>query len=307
MFSKKPKKSGAQGSNLDGLFREAVERNTSVGIVRLGRSGEDPLAQGRMLRFRDDVLVIEELQIIGRHVVFKEGDRIEAYFKVNGKMLTFESKVLSLEMPTYLNKVQRVQSMHLSGPAQLRMGDRRSAYRASVSVSKNEIPVKMWFLDRFQEDVKTDSGLIPEDHKIYYTNLMSAKRFDAEIPVDEEGVELAQFDWQPILQSAFQESPHALGRVVDLTANGLGILMYGVSNMQLNRFERIGVSFEIEGEEIQLVVEIRQGNDLRGSTCRVGTLLLYPDRRCTTSSARRTMERFAMMLQREQLKGRMAS
>jgi len=306
MFAKKQNKSVEPGADLESLFVEAVDRNTAVGIVRLGRSGEDPLAQGRLLKWEDDVLVIEELQVIGRDIVYKEGDRIEAFFKINGRMLTFESKVLSLEMPAHLNKVRMVKSMHLSKPAQLRMGDRRSAYRASVSISKEEIPVQMWFLDRYKTTDKS-AGAMFDEHKRYYTDLMAAKRFNAEIPVNEEGVELAEFDWQPILECAFLESPHALGRIVDLTANGLGILMYGVSNMQLNRFERIGVSFEIEGEKIQLVVEVRQGNDLRGSTCRVGTLLVYPERRNGSSSARRTLERYAMLLQREQLKGRMAS
>jgi len=289
------------------LLNDAIDRNTSIGVVHLGRSGHDPLAQGRLLEWKDNVLIIEELQIIGRDVVLKSNDRIEAYLSYNGTMLTFEAKVLKVEMPRKLNKERVVRALHISNPMNLREGDRRSAFRASLSGLAEEIPVKVWFLDRFKPDDECDESLFVERNTSYYTDLMAAQSFDSQIPVDEDGKEVLCVDWNPVLKSVMLQSPHAEGRLIDLTSNGLGILMYGISSMQLDRFERIGMSFELEGHQLDFVAEVRQGTDLRGSACRVGMLIVHPDRRGGTAMARRILEQFAMQIQRDQLKNRKAS
>jgi len=313
MFSKKSKKStspkapAAPKVDFVELLNEAVDRNTSIGIVHRGRAGSDPLAQGRLLEWKKEELVIEELQIIGRDVSLKTGDLVEAYLSYKGTMLTFEAKVLEVEMPRRLNDVRVVRALHISKPLNLREGDRRSAFRASLSGMPKDIPVKMWFLDRYKPEDDQDEASQEEQDKSYYTDLLAAKSFHAEFPLDEEGNERAHIDWNPILRSAMMEEPHAIGRLIDVTSNGLGILMYGVSNMQLDRFERIGLEFSIEDSKLEFVIEVRQGSDLRGSTCRVGTLILHPDRRDNTTLARRTLDQFAMQIQRDQLKGRNAA
>jgi|GEM_PF-2477444 len=313
MFAKKQKKSTTPKAppppraDFVQLLTDAIDRNTSIGIVHQGKAGNDPLAQGRLLEWKDNVLVIEELQIIGRDVVLKSNDSVEAYLSYNGTMLTFDAKVLKVEMPRKLNKQRVVRALHISNPMNLREGDRRSAFRASLSGLAEEIPVKMWFLDRFKPDDEIDESLLSERTTSYYTDLMAAKNFDAQIPVDEDGVELISIDWNPVLKMAMLDIPHAEGRLIDVTSNGLGILMYGISNMQLDRFERIGLSFMLEGQQLDFVVEVRQGTDLRGSTCRMGVLIVYPDRRDGTTLTRRTLEQFAMKIQRDQLKSRKAS
>ena len=310
MFSKKTKKSTDPKSkappkvNFVDLLNEAVDRNTSIGVVHLGQSGHDPLAQGRLLEWREDVLVIEELQIIGRDVVLKVGDRIEGYLSYGGTMMTFEAKVLEVEMPRRLNSDRIVRALHISPPANLREGDRRSAYRSSLSGFKQDIPARIWFLDRFKSEDEFDELPLVAHNNMYYTDLMAAKLFDAKIPVDEDGVERKDIDWKPLLETALTEIPHAQGRLIDMTSNGIGILMYGISNMQLNRFERIGLSFEIEEQQLDFVVEMRQGTDLRGVTRRVGTLIVYPGRGEGGTKTRRILERFAMQIQRDQLKTR---
>jgi hypothetical protein len=311
MFPKKSKPTApakqAPKKDLKALLQEAFDRNSSIGIVRLGKSGQDPLAQGRMLEWTNGKMVLEELQVIGKAVDLRVGDRVEAFLSVGKTMLTFESKITMLEMPKRLNEKRVVRSLELTNPMQLREGDRRSAYRASISALTDDIAVKMWFIDRLHPDVAEAPPIRMEHTNTYYTELMAAKRFESLIPLDEEGNEPIEINWVPVMECAKIEAPHAVGRLIDLTANGLGVVFYGVSSMQLDRFERIVMSFELDGEQIELVSEVRHGDDLRGSTCKIGFLLVYPDGRNVHAVARRSLERYAMQIQRDQLKSRKAS
>lgn len=289
------------------MLREAVDRNTSIGVVHQSKAGFDPLAQGRLLRWDEDGLVIEELQIIGRDIRIKSGDLVEAYLNYDGLMLSFEAKVLMVEEPEHLNKRRVVLSLVLSAPLKLRESDRRSAFRASLSGNVDDIPVKMWFFDRHLAKIKGEHSVQFVNTNSYYTNLLSAMNYDPVYPLDEHGAIRREIDWDRIMGEASATTPHAVGRLIDLTRNGLGILLYNVSNMQLDRFERIGVSFELEGEQLNFVVELRRGTDLKGSTCRAGVLIVHPGQGGALNHERRVLEQFAMQIQREHLRNRKAS
>ncbi len=314
MFSRKSDKSTKTATpepkeaplDLKQTLLDAIERNASVGIVRLGYSGQDPLAQGRLLEWDDKGLVIEQLQIIGKEVRFHVGSRIEAYVKFNKLIMMFEAEVLQVEQPTYLNEQRVVRSMRLSQPSLLRQGDRRSAFRSSIAALGQETMVKMWFLDRIGEVPPEPEGGAQQQKNAYYTDLIRAKRAEPLIvDRDEEGNPLI-VDWTMVLAEAHKDQPHAVGRLADLTANGLGFVMYGVSNMQFVRFERIAVQFGLEETLIDLVVEVRQGVDLKGSTCRMGALIVHPSVGSVHAPQRRELERMAMQIQREQLRTRKA-
>lgn len=313
MFSKKSKsKNASDGAPVAhardiALLREAVDRNTSIGVVHQSKAGFNPLAQGRLLRWDDDGIVIEELQIIGRDVRFGSGDTIEAYLTFEGVMLSFDGTVLMVEEPMELNSQRIVRSLELTSPQNLRESDRRSAFRASVSGQSVEIPVDMWFLDRYVPSMQGEEKIEFVLTNTYYTNLLAALNFDADYPLDDRGEVSRDIDWGRVLRDAKGTEPHAVGRLIDLTRNGLGMLMYGVSNMQLDRFERVGVSFELEGEQLDLVVELRRGTDVKGSTCRVGMLIVHPEQSGSLCHERRVLEQFAMQVQREQLRNRKAS
>ncbi len=312
MFQKKPKKqekpaaSTAPELDVKQVLRDAIDRNSSIGIVRLGQSGQDPFAMGRLLEWNDGGLVLEELQIIGREIRFHVGGRVEAFVKYRDTTLLFEAEIKALEKPTHLNERCVVRSLHLSNPQLLRQGDRRSAFRSSITASGEETPVRMWFLDR-----KLEEGAEPsapkEQTNTYYTDLLCARRRESPIPVDEEGKEVTKICWDEVMRGVMEEKPHAVGRLVDITANGLGLLMYGVVKMQLDRFERIVLSFVIDDAEVDLVVENRQALDLRGSTCRVGCLIIHPCIGNVHAPQRRVLERVAMRVQREQLRTRRAA
>lgn len=308
MFSKKSKKNlnpGASSENraLRELLAEAISRNATVGIVRLGYSGQDPLAQGRLISWEDGNIVIEQLQVIGRDVQLSKDTRVEAFIKYKDTTLVFEAKIVAKSEVSKLNEHQVVESLRISEPQLLRKGDRRSAFRSSVTASGDEIPVKMWFLDRVEEG-PLDYAPNRMYAQVYYTDLISARRSEYIIERDEDGQELRDIDWGEVIAEAKLDQPHAIGRLVDLTANGLGILMYGVMKMQLDRFERIAVQFELDGDSIDLVIEVRHGMDLRGSTCKLGSLIVHPSISNMHAPQRRLLETVAMRVQREQLKHR---
>ncbi len=290
--------------DLKQTLQDAIDRNSSIGIVRLGYSGQDPLAQGRMLALDDKGLVIEQLQIIGKEIRFHVGSRVEAYVKFNKMIMLFEAEIKEVEQPTYLNERRVVRSMLLTKPNLLRQGDRRSAFRSSVTAMGEETPVQMWFLDRIGDPIAEED--VQEQKNTYYTDLMRARRAEPIIPVAEEDEKPIVVDWPSVIEEAHKESPHAVGRLADLTANGLGFLMYGVAKMQLDRFERIAVRFTLEQTQIDLVVELRHAVDIKGSTCRVGCLIVHPSVGSVHAPQRRLLERLAMQIQREQLRLRKA-
>ena len=307
MFSKKSKAdtgSGGIDPELRELLQGAVDRNTTIGIVRLGNSGQDPLAQGRLLEWTDKGLVIEELQIIGRSVRFSMGTRVEAYVKYRDTTLMFEAEVTQISDLSRLNDRRVVRSLRLSHPRLLRKGDRRSAFRSSITANGKEIPVRMWFLDRLIEEDHPGVQDDREHHQIYFTDLLSARRRESLIAHDEDGNEVKDPDWAAILKDVQVEKPHAIGRLVDLTANGIGVLMYGIAKMQLNRFERMAIEFELEGEPIELIVEVRHGVDVHDSVCRVGFLIVHPHISNAHAPQRRLLEQVAMRVQRDQLRQR---
>jgi hypothetical protein len=308
MFSKKPKKNSEpepadSRRELEQMLRDAIDRNATVGIVRLGYSGQDPLAQGRLLKWDGEGISIEQLQIIGRDVRFTLGTRVEAFVKFRDTTIVFEAKVADVYKVAKLNDDRAVQSLRLSSPQLLRSGDRRSAFRSSITASGDEIPVRMWFVDRC-DDEAVESDQEREYAQMYYTDLVAARRNVSLIPKDEDGQEPRDIEWVDVIRDVQVEKPHAIGRLVDLTANGLGLLMYGIKKMQLDRFERIVLRFDLEESSLDLVVEVRHSIDLRGSTCKVGTLIVHPGIGNMHAPQRRVLEQVAMRVQREQIRHR---
>lgn len=294
--------------NLRGILEDAVARNTAVGLVRLGRSGQDPLAQGRLLSWENGTLVVEQLQIIGRTLDFHSGTRVEGYLNANGTMLAFESEITYIDTPSKLNEQKIVKSVKLTEPVQLREGDRRSAFRVSLPTSMGEIPIRMWFLDRVRDPSKVSQANREPPTLRHYTDLLAAVRAESLFPEPDPDGAPVEINWTEIMSGVMErEIPHAVGRLIDITPNGIAGLMYGISKMQLDRFERIFIDFELDGETMHIVTEVRHAIDLRGGTCRVGFLLVHPNPRDVHAPERKALERIAMQIQREQLKSRSAA
>jgi len=111
-------------------------------------------------------------------------------------------------------------------------------------------------------------------------------------------------DWAGVIERLRDRDPHARVRVADVTPNGLGVTMYGVTAMQLHRFERVAMATTIEGHEIAVVAEIRRAVELSQQRCKVGLLLVHPAAEELRAPVRRRLEQLSMMVQREQLRRR---
>ncbi len=111
-------------------------------------------------------------------------------------------------------------------------------------------------------------------------------------------------DWPSVIHAARETPPHARVRVADVSPSGIGVTMYGVSAMQLQRFERVVISTTIEEHTIHVVAAIRRSEDLTQRRCRVGLVLVHPGPSQLRAEARRSLEAINLMVQRELIKRR---
>lgn len=111
-------------------------------------------------------------------------------------------------------------------------------------------------------------------------------------------------DWPMVIRGAFERPPHARVRLSDVSPSGVGMTMYGVAAMQLQRFERVVLRTEIEGRDIHVVGQIRRAEELTQRRCRVGVLLVHPGPKELRAPARRSLEAINLLVQRELIKRR---
>lgn len=116
-----------------------------------------------------------------------------------------------------------------------------------------------------------------------------------------------QVDWPMVINAALERPPHARVRLADVSPSGLGMTMYGVAAMQLQRFERVVISTTIEGHEIRIAGAIRRSEELTQKRCRVGVVLVHPGPKDLRAEARRSLEAINLMVQRHLIRRRDAS
>ncbi|NRA57244.1 MAG: hypothetical protein HRU13_03890 [Phycisphaerales bacterium] len=331
-------------------LRDAFERNCPAGFARLGHVGQDPLATGRLLKWGDKGLEVEELQVIGGEIRFGIGDRLECYATIGEDVIAFGAKVLDMARPQRLNESTVVRSIKLQGPTGVEFGNRRAGYRAQLSVLGGEYEGDVWFLDRWAGEFDPRST-IAEDPNPLFTSIRAAARMSSLYPppseeaiaeyygtplpaqLDEDGNPIANeesalpapeqaetpsdialrwrtlvpsdaVDWPSIIRAAQETRPHARVRIADISPSGIGMTMYGVSAMQLQRFERLVLSTTIEDHAIQVVGAIRRSEELTQRRCRVGIVLVHPGPSQLHAEARKSLEAINLMVQRELLKRR---
>lgn len=313
----------------------AVERNAPVGVVQLAEVGTDPLATGRLLRWSDGQIEVEDLQVIGRDLRFRSGDQITCYASIREKIVEFTAKIVQTGEMVKINGRMVVPAMTLTEPGDIQFGDRRTAYRASLSVLGGEHRADIWFMQRTNEALLS-SGDDEEDEEPItreavppglFTSLRRAATTprvpgvpllsvqgdvqDAEGAADAASVALdvESPDSETLahaMERVMEDGPHARGVLVDVAANGLGLVMYGIQAMQLRRFEYLTVSFEWEGRQINAVLQVRRAENIAEDRCRVGGLLVYPAPGDLFSGTRRELEQINLQIQRELARRRSA-
>jgi len=335
---KRSNQSKPDQQELRARLREMVDLNNPVGLVRPELLGIEPLAYGRLIEWTDEHLAVEELQIIGRKVRIGPQDDVQAFVGRTGDLLTFSSKVTKLSQPVKLNQSKMIKALRLAPPQKLSLGNRRTAFRAPLSARGEPLDARVWFIDRAglgcepdaepgepEGELAGDGGseitvdaqaCVDEDLPIdavavnrYYTHLEAAiaddplpcyapdrSAWDAE--ARGAAPDPSDVDWRSVTRAIGDRDHHAYARVTDLTAGGLGLVFYGISGMQLKRFEHAVIDLLFEDGSVRIVGEVRQCKDLGGRRAKIGLMLVYPGPRDVRDPTRQKLERRAIELER---------
>ncbi|MFG0283977.1 MAG: PilZ domain-containing protein [Phycisphaerales bacterium JB039] len=251
---------------LDGAeaLREACGRNAPIEVFRADAEAIDPPARGRLLQLRDDGIVIEKVQVIGRDIRFYAGVPIDAYFSYHGTIFHFRTKVIAAAGPVQLNRRTIVPGMTLARPARVEPGQRRSVYRVSLAGQPTQIEASIWRLDAPAEN--TDPA------------------------------------HDPALESPPNRTPDYIGTVVDASDTGLGLIVEGCPASRFRVYQRVFVQFHAPGdsEPIGFGCEIRHARELREDTTRLGVLFLLPPSRSLGDARVRRLVAYLAGVQRAQ-------
>ena len=333
----KPDKHKPDQKELRARLREMVDLNNPVGLVRPELLGIEPLAYGRLIEWTDEHLLVEELQIIGRKVRVGPQDDVQAFVGRTGDLLSFSSKVLKLSQPARLNQQMMIKTLRLASPQKLSLGNRRTAFRAPLSAHDDVLDARVWFIDRAGLRPDADEEPVPEPEQgcsepctgscdvcpqaedeaaadetrsnKYYVHLEAAiadnplpgyapDRSAWDVEARENAPEPEEVDWQSVTRKVGDRDHHAFARVTDLTAGGIGLMFFGISGMQLKRFEHLVIELHFDDGPVRVVGEVRQCKDLGGRRAKIGLMLVYPSPRDVRDPTRQKLERRAIEVER---------
>lgn len=307
-------------------LREMVDLNNPVGLVRPDLLGIEPLAYGRLIEWTDEHLMVEELQIIGRAVKIGPRDEVQAFAGRSGDLVTFVSTVDRLSSPVKLNEKTVINAIRLEPPRRLAPGNRRTVYRAPLTLFEDAIDARVWFVDRAGLNAGSDERLVgstleageapieggsqdlpcggedPASVNYYYTRLDLARSdeplrgYAPAAPGTEPMAGVSP--WTPVIREVCERQPHALARACDITSTGVGLLFYGCRGMQFKRFECVVIELGFDDGAMRLVGEVRQCKDVGSDRARVGFHLLCPGSTELRDPMRQRLEQKAIEMER---------
>lgn len=256
----------AESEPLQGLdaLREACARNTPVEVVRKGRNTVDPAGHGRLLELRDDCVIVEKVQVIGRESRYDTGAEIDCFFNVSGTLMHFTGRILAAGQPVRLNQQMVVPSIRISLPENVAPGQRRNVYRVLLGARTDVPRAEVWSGKRMQQLVEAEIEA--------QTRAALATAPAGTTPVIEpNAVILAR-----LLENT---RPEYCGVVADGSDTGLGLTLYNCLYSRLRLFDQIWVRVLLAGqaEPLILFAEVRQTRALPETTARIGVLILKDD------------------------------
>lgn len=265
---------GTDNSRMDGFdaLRAATDRNAPLSVVRPDQAGKAPFANGRLLHFRRDCIEIEDVRVIGRDVRLCKGDKLDAYFALDGATFYFPTQILAAASPVRLNQVMVVSGMVLAVPTEVRLGQRRNAFRVSLGAKDQRAYVEAWRPAKWAEDEPMD----PE-HELTVEEILAR-------PADHKG-------W-----------------IADASDRGLGIVLESVSYTTIKMFEPMLLRLTLPGRADPLIfeIEVRQARQALDHDSRLGCLILMNRPQETISADIRRLRDYLSEVQRNQLKKRQA-
>lgn len=239
-------------------LQAACDRNAPLEIVQTGLAGEEPFARGRMIEIEDDVLMIEEVQIIGKVAKFARQTPVMAFFRFGSRLYEFHSRVVSSDNPVHLNKSLIVPAIELTMPEAVTEGQRRNVYRIPVAALREPIEIEFW------------SESPPNPGKIVLIDTLRPEGDGVCDPMtggeDASGLLLPPTrlaDWR--------------GAMIDASDVGIGMNLVQCRLGQIKLFDRGWLRFSLPGDPagaMTFQIEVRQIRSVREGVVRVGSLII---------------------------------
>lgn len=261
----------------------ACARNAPVEIVQADLAGIEPFARGRMLEIESGMILLEEVQIIGKTAKFGKHTPILAYFRFGSRLFEFRSKVMSSAKPVKLNRATLVPALDILMPQQVEEGQRRNVFRIPLAALNPPIKIELW------------CGPPPEDgtYKIQFGQTKEGDGITCsyEGGESEEGnvlVPSRQADWS--------------GTLVDASDVGIGINIEGCRLSDIKQFAECFVRFELPGDEegpLAFRIETRQVRSIREGVIRLGCFIREGDDRWSHAAKIRRLWAFLTQWQRK--------
>jgi hypothetical protein len=263
---------------------EACSRNAPLEIVQIDRAGEDPFARGRMLEIENGVIVIEQLQLIGKVVKFAKKTPVLVYFRFRHKLYEFNSRVMSAEKPVRLNRALLVPAMEILLPSEVEEGQRRNVYRIPLGAIKDPIRVEVWQ----QKEVPENGNYTLQEGQSLEGDGVTCSREGGESEEGQILVPSRLADW--------------VGSLVDASDIGLGINVEKCRLSDIKQFGELWVRFSLPGDEegpIAMRVEARQIRSVREGVIRIGLLVIEGSNRWDHAGKVRRLWSFLTELRRK--------
>lgn len=236
----------------------ACARNAPLEVVQTDLAGVEPFARGRMIEIESGVLMIEEVQIIGKVAKFGKQTPVLAYFRHGSKLYEFHSKVVSSSKPVHLNKSLVVPALDLTLPMAVTEGQRRNVYRIPVAALREPIEVEFWLENP------------PEAKEVVIQNGETAKG-DGVCDALTGGEDANGLLLPPTRVADWR------GPMIDASDVGIGMNFMHCRLGQVKLFDRGWLRFTLPGDTagaMTFQVEVRQIRSVREGVVRVGSLIV---------------------------------
>ncbi len=246
----------------------ACARNAPLEIVQTDLVGVEPFARGRMIEIESGVLIVEEVQIIGKVAKFAKQTPVVCFFRYGSRLYEFYSKVVSSEKPIHLNRSIIVPAIDFKFPTKITEGQRRNVYRIPLAALKEPITVEFWKSE--PPDRACDAFTGGEDA----SGLVHPPT--------------RQADWQ--------------GHMVDASDVGLGLNLTHARLSQLKLFEQAWIRFAVPGDPagpMTFLIEIRQIRSVREGVIRLGAFIIESNDRWAHAAKVRRLWAFLTNWQRK--------
>lgn len=281
MGDEHPKNEGPSLTPIEALHA-ACARNAPLEVVQADLAGIEPFARGRMIEIESGVLMIEEVQVIGKVTKFAKETPVIGFFRFGSRLYEFNSKVVSSAKPVQLNRATIVPALDLKFPHEITEGQRRNVYRIPVAALREPITIEFWReTPPDVEQISIQNGLTAEGDGVC----------DAF-----KGGEDAQGLLLPPTRN-----PDWRGNMIDASDVGLGVNLMHCRLNQMRVFDRGWLRFTLPGDEagaMTFFVEVRQVRSVREGVVRLGTLIIESNDRWAHAAKVRRLWSFLTEWQR---------